>query len=148
MTPVHRSARSSGRREARGGICATHANKVMQRCHECTQHGCILGQGCTLQRLEPRGQCVHMTDRWIGASHKTGSQEWEIQGYSSMITDSNRRTDQLSVSGEMVLSLLRCFHQVLHEAFSSLIPFAISYLKRVMDRQERQTSSSFHWWLR
>lgn len=53
-------------------------------------------------------------------------------------------TDQLRVSGDTVLSLLRCFHQVRQEAFSRRRPFEISNLWRVMLRQERQTSSSAH----
>jgi len=57
-------------------------------------------------------------------------------------------TDQLRVSGDTVLSLLRCFHHVRQEAFSRRTPLEISNLWRVMLRQERQTSSSFHWWER
>lgn len=56
-----------------------------------------------------------------------------------------RSTDQLRVSGDTVLSLLRCFHHVRQEAFSRRRPLEISNLWRVMLRQERQTSSSAHW---
>lgn len=50
---------------------------------------------------------------------------------------------QFRVSGLIVLSLFLCFHQVLQLAFSSLDPFAIAFLWRVMFRQLTQTSSSF-----
>jgi hypothetical protein len=52
---------------------------------------------------------------------------------------------QLRFSGEMVLSLFRCFHHVLQEAFSRRMPFAISYFALVIERHDRQTSSSAHW---
>lgn len=50
--------------------------------------------------------------------------------------------DQLRVSGEMVFRPFLCFHQVRQEAFSRRAPLAISFLRRVMLRHERQTSSS------
>ena len=53
-------------------------------------------------------------------------------------------THQLRVSGVTVLSLLRCFHHVLQEAFSSLMPLVISFFWRVIFLQERHTSSSCH----
>lgn len=56
--------------------------------------------------------------------------------------DERIRTHQLSVSGEIVLSLFLCFCHVLQLAFSSLTPLAISCLCLVIDRQLAHTSSS------
>lgn len=53
-------------------------------------------------------------------------------------------TYQFNVSGEIVLSLFLCFHQVRQLAFSSRTPFAISFFWRVMFLHERHTSSSSH----
>ncbi len=54
----------------------------------------------------------------------------------------DKPTHQFKVSGLIVLNLFLCFHQVLHEAFSNLTPFAISFLCLVMDLHDAQTSSS------
>lgn len=54
-------------------------------------------------------------------------------------------TDQLRVSGLIVLSLFLCFHQVRQLAFSRRVPLAIAFFCLVMFFQELQTSSSLHW---
>jgi hypothetical protein len=59
-----------------------------------------------------------------------------------------RETHQFSVSGLIVLSFPLCFAQVLQLAFSSLTPFAISFLRFVMTFQLDQTSSSVQLWER
>ncbi len=51
-------------------------------------------------------------------------------------------TNQFKVSGLMVLRLFLCFHQVRQLAFSRRTPLAISFLFLVIERHERQTSSS------
>ena len=62
--------------------------------------------------------------------------------------DKRGGTDQLSVSGLIVLSLFLCFHQVLQLAFSRRVPLAIAFFCLVMFLQELQTSSSRHSWER
>ena len=59
-----------------------------------------------------------------------------------------KRTYQLSVSGLTVGSLFLCFHQVRQLAFSRRMPLAMAFFWRVMERHERQTSSSFQLWER
>lgn len=54
-------------------------------------------------------------------------------------------TDQLRVSGLIVLSLFLCFHQVLQLAFSRRLPLAMAFLFLVMFFHELHTSSSRHW---
>lgn len=58
------------------------------------------------------------------------------------------KTYQLRVSGLMVLSLLRCFHQVRQLAFSKRIPFAMAFFCLVMLLHDLQTSSSRQSWER